>query len=118
MLNKLKKHKDLVYIVDGTVNYYKNEKIDHKLESQTAVSSFDDLSELCLYRLNKHYNTINVKPHGKLLDKYTPEGIKDRYDHSKNNYGEPVIILEERLKVDSVEDYTTEIIITITEKLL
>ena len=112
---------DIVYIVDDTVNYYKNKKIDHKLESQTVVSSFDVLSELCLERLKRHYNIMNVIPHPKLLDKYTPEGIKDRYDHSKNQYGHPVIILEETLRVDKPngeEFYTTEMIIKITEKLL
>jgi hypothetical protein len=111
----------LVYIVDGSVNYYKDKKIDQKSESQCVVSSFEVLSELCLGRLNRQYTIMGLTPTGILLDKYTPEGIKDRYDHRKNNYGHPVIILEETLKVkkeNGEEYYTIEMIIKITEKVL
>ena len=112
---------DTIYIVDGSVNYYKDKKIDQKSESQTVVSSFEILSELCLERLNRQYSIMGLTPTGILLDKYTPEGIKDRYDHRKNNCGHPVIILEETLKVkkeNGDEYYTVEMIIKITEKIL
>jgi beta-glucosidase/6-phospho-beta-glucosidase/beta-galactosidase len=112
---------DTIYIVDGSVNYYKDKKIDQTSESQTVVSSFEILSELCLERLNRQYSIMGLTPTGILLDKYTPEGIKDRYDHRKNNYGYPVIILEETLKVkkeNGEEFYTVEMIIKITEKIL
>ena len=117
----LKTKMDTIYIVDGSVNYYKDKKIDQTSESQTVVSSFEILSELCLERLNRQYSIMGLTPTGILLDKYTPEGIKDRYDHRKNNYGYPVIILEETLKVkkeNGEEFYTVEMIIKITEKIL
>jgi beta-glucosidase/6-phospho-beta-glucosidase/beta-galactosidase len=121
MYKPLKTKMDTIYIVDGSVNYYKDKKIDQKSESQTVVSSFEILSELCLERLNRQYTIMGLTPTGILLDKYTPEGIKDRYDHRKNNYGHPVIILEETLKVkkeNGEEFYTVEMIIKITEKIL
>jgi hypothetical protein len=110
-----------IYIVDGAVNYYKNKKIDNTIESQCVVSSFEILSELCLERLNRQYTIMGLIPTGILLDKYTPEGIKDRDDNRKNNYGHPVIILDEILKVkmpNGEEYYTVEMIIKITEKVL
>ena len=112
---------ETVYIVDVKIDYYKDKKIDQKIESQHIISSFQILSELCLSRVNRQYSIMDQTPTVKLLDKYTPEGIKDRYDHSKNQYGHPVMILEETLRVDKPngeEFYTTEMIIKITEKLL
>ena len=112
---------ETVYIVDVKIDYYKDKKIDQKIEWQGIVSSFEILSELCLTRLNKQYSIMDQTPTGKLLDKYNPEGIKDRYDHRRNDYGHPVIILEETLKVNKPngeEYYTIEMIITITEKVL
>ena len=110
-----------VYIVDINIDYYKDNKKDQKIEWKGVISSFEILSKLCLERLNRQYTIMNLIPSGKILDKYTPEGIKDRYDHRKNNYGYPVIILEETLKVkkeNGDEYYTIEMIIKITEKVL
>jgi hypothetical protein len=110
-----------VYIVDLNIDYKKDKKIEQNIKWTGVVSSFDILSELCLNRLNRQYLIMNLTTTGKLLDKYTPEGIKDRYDNCKNNYGHPVIILDETLRVkkeNGEEYYTIEMIIKITEKVL
>jgi len=112
---------ETVYIVDLNIDYYKDKKIEQKIEWTGVVSSFDILSELCLNRLNTQYSIMDLTPTGKLLDKYTSEGIKDRYDNRKNNYGHPVIILDETIKVkmpNGEEYYTIKMIIKITEKVL